>query len=548
MAAKYCEPCTARGKTPTAFQWCTECEESLCSECTEAHKVQKMSRSHHLVEIGKIPNKINLSYNCSKHQQLPYDYFCVDHDLICCKECLPNDHRACKNVTSIDIASKNSKQSQSFLDYNEQLSFISDALENLKKNRKENSSRIELEESKIRKKIAKAKENVIKHLESLEKSLLKQLTELKDKDMTGIQRQEKDIGELVTSTKARKEALELIRDHGSEKQAFITIHSSKPILDDIENKVKQLTKSFVDTSLMFVERVSNDYITSIGSIKLKETPCSVSMVPYKQLQSQVPVVSKGKITSVTYLNDIDTKGERLKTVSGMTISDNNKLIFCDINTSKIYFFDENNTFLSSISSPHPPWDIAAIPGTSIAVMSCRYRAYSHFIDIDMQHISKQVKVNQSESCGVDATKDNIYVGCKGKIHVLDLRGNLKRTISVKNPDLYIDYIAVCSNGNICYSTINEVYCITAEGYPVFSYTSPDLVQSRDIQIDVEDNIYVLGRDPLTIDIFTSAGILVDILSTDNLLEPLSFCYNKKLSKVYIANKRGETISVFKAKK
>ncbi|CAG2197881.1 unnamed protein product [Mytilus edulis] len=158
MAAKYCEPCTARGKTPKAFQWCTECEEALCSECTEAHKVQKMSQSHHLVEIGKIPNKINLSYNCSKHQQLPFDYFCVDHDVICCKECLPKDHRACKNVTSIDNASKNSKQSQSFLDYNEQLSFISEALEKLKKNRKENSSRIELEESKIRKEIAKAKE------------------------------------------------------------------------------------------------------------------------------------------------------------------------------------------------------------------------------------------------------------------------------------------------------------------------------------------------------------------------------------------------------
>ncbi|CAG2241991.1 unnamed protein product [Mytilus edulis] len=529
MAAKYCEPCTARGKTPTAYQWCTECEEALCSECTEAHKVQKMSRSHHLVEIGKIPNKINLSYNCSKHQHLPFDYFCVDHDVICCKECLPKDHRACKNVTSIDIASKNSKQSQSFLDYNEQLSFISDALEKLKKIGKENSSRIELEESKIRKEIAKAKEKVIKRLESLEKSLLKQLSELKDKDMTGIQRQEKDIGELVTSTKARKEALEFIRDNGSEKQAFITIHSSKPILDDIENKVKQLTESFVDTSLMFVESLSKDYLTDFGSIELKETPCSVSTVPYKQRQSQVPVVSKRHITSFTHLYDIDMK-EKLSVVTGITVSDNNTLI---------------SVMLLPKNFPHQPWDIAAIPGTTTAVMSCQSKPYIQLIDIDRQQILKQVEVKQGECWGVAATKKNLYIGCKGEIYVLDLCGHFVRTIHLKNVDHYVNYISVCSNGNICYSYINEVQCITSDGEPVISYTSPDLRDARNIQIDDTGNIYVIGRRLQSIHKLTCSGTLLDILLNDNLSKPLAFCFSKDLAKCYIANDGGSKVSVFK---
>ncbi|CAG2197880.1 unnamed protein product [Mytilus edulis] len=283
--------------------------------------------------------------------------------------------------------------------------------------------------------------------------------------MTGIQRQEKDIGELVTSTKARKEALEFIRDNGSEKQAFITIHSSKPILDDIENKVKQLTESFVDTSLMFVERLSKDYLTDIGSIELKETPCSVSTVPYKQRQSQVPVVSKRHITSFTHLYDIDMK-EKLSA---------------------------NDAYQSSISSPHQPWDITAIPGTTTAVMSCKSTPYIQLIDIDRQQILKQVEVKQGECCGVAATKENIYIGTKGKIYVyIDLHGNFVKTIQLKNVDHYVNYISVCSNGNICYSC-NEVQCITSDGEPVFTYTSPDLRDARDIQIDDADNIYVLGQ-------------------------------------------------------
>ncbi|XP_063399432.1 uncharacterized protein LOC134684074 [Mytilus trossulus] len=547
MAAQYCEPCTARGKTPSAFQWCTECEEALCSECTEAHKVQKMSRSHHLVEIGKIPNKIDLSYNCSKHQHLLFDYFCVDHDVICCKECLPKDHRACKNISSIDIASKRFKKSQAFLDFEEQLHFILETLEKMKKNRKENSSRLELGETKIRKEIAKAKENFIKHLESLEKSLLKQLTELNNKDMTVIKRHEKDIGELVKLTKAQKEALEFVRDHCSEKQAFVSIHSSKPILDDIENKVKQLTESFVDTSLKFIEKHSKEYLTDIGSIELKETPSSVSTVPYKQRQSQVPVVLKQNIKSLTYLYDIDMKGEELNGVTGITISDDEILMFCDVKTHKVYFCDENDTYQSYINSKYQPWDIAAIPGKTTAVMSSGYDQYIQLIDIDRHKILKQVEVKQGERYGVAATKENIYIGSGGKINVLDLRGNFVRTIQLKNVDDFAYYISVCSNGNICYSTSNEVQCITSAGEPVFSYTSPDLRDARGIQIDDADNLLVLGRDSQNIHILTSSGTLVDILSPDSLFTPLAFFYNEKLSKVYIANINGRTISVFKTK-
>ncbi|XP_071121823.1 uncharacterized protein [Mytilus edulis] len=548
MAAKYCEPCTARGRTPSAFQWCTECEEALCSECTEAHKVQKMSRSHHLVEIGKIPNKIDLSYNCSKHQHLLFDYFCVDHDVICCKECLPKDHRACKNISSIDIASKRFKKSQSFLDFEEQLHFILETLEKMKKNRKENSSRLELEETKIRKEIAKAKEYFIKRLESLEKSLLKQLTELKNKNTTVIKHHEQDICELVTSTKVQKEALEFVRDHCSEKQAFVSIHSSKPILDDIENKVKQLTESFVDTSLKFIEKHSKEYLTDIGSIELKETPSSVSTVPYKQRQSQVPIVLKQSITSLTYLYDIDMKGEELNTVTGITITDNNTLIFCDVNKQKVYFCDKNDAYQSSIScSPHQPWDITVIPGTTTAVMSCASTPYIQLIDIDRQQILQQVEVKQCLCYGVAATKDNIYIGSSGKIYVLDLFGNFVRTIQLKNVGYYVIYISACSNGNICYSYNNEVQCITSVGEPVFSYTSPDLQDARGIQIDDAGNIYVLGRDSQNIHILTSSGTRVNILSPDNLYKPLTFHYNKKLSKVYNTNNDGGKISVFKTK-
>ncbi|XP_063400188.1 uncharacterized protein LOC134684809 [Mytilus trossulus] len=533
--------------TQTAPQWCTECEETLCSECTEAHKVQKMSRSHHLVEICKLPKNIHLSNNCSMHQQLPLDYFCVDHDIVCCKECLPKYHRVCKNITSIDFASKSSKQSDTFLFFKDQLCLILETLDRLNTNRKENLSRIEQEEIQIRNQIAKTKENIIQRLESLEESLIYQLTELKSKDVTDIKRQEKDIGDLVASTKAQKEVLEFIRDHGSEKQAFISIYSSKPILDVIENKVKELTESCVDTSLWFVESVSIENLTDLGSIEWKYTPSSVSIDAYKQRQSQAPIVLKRQVTSITHLFDIDPKEEKLEGVTGITISDNNTLIFCDVIKKRLFFCDENDTYLSSISCPYDPCDISAIPQTTTAVVSCAYNSYILFVDIDGRKISKQLQLKQKRTDGVSATKDEIFVGAKGKIHVLDVCGNFKRTINAQTVEHCPALISVCSNRNICYSFNHEIYCITSNGNTVFTYTSPNLRQSRDIQIDDVDNIYVLGRDSQNIHQLRSSGTLEDILLKDYVYKPLAFCYNKKQSKIYIANNDGKTISVFKTK-
>ncbi|XP_071121480.1 tripartite motif-containing protein 2-like [Mytilus edulis] len=544
MAAKYCEPCTARGMTPTASQWCTECEEALCSDCTEAHRVQKMSRNHHLVQMDNIPKQIHVSYNCPKHQQLPFDYFCVDHDVICCKECWPKNHQTCKNVTSIDIASKNSKQSQSFLDSEEQLRFILETLEKLSKNCKDNESRINADDEKILKQIKTIKENVIKQLKALEETLLKQLAEKKDKYVTSLKRQDRSIKDLSNSTKAQKESLEFFRDHGSEKQAFVSIRSSKPILDEIENKVKQLIESFANISLTFVESGSKEKLTDLGTIEIKETPCSFPFSPYKQRQSQVPVVLKRQITSFTHFYDVDTKGEKLRGVTGMTVSDNNTLVFCDVNTSKVYFCDDNDTYQSSIISPYKPWDISTIPGTTTAVMSSKYEPYIQFIDISNRRLLYKIEVKGSKNSGIAATKDHISISTNAEMQVLDVSGKFKSNICLEGKILALSYICVCSNGNICFSSQDTVYCITSDGDSVFTYASTDLCSARSIQVAGDGHIYVVGRLSNNIHKLTSTGTLVDILLNDYISNPLAFCFNHDFSKIYMANKNGEVISVF----
>lgn len=94
----------------------------------------------------------------------------------------------------------------------------------------------------------------------------------------------------------------------------------------------------------------------------------------------------------------------------------------------------------------------------------------------------------------------------------------------------------------------DIHCITLNGDTVFSNDSPDLSDSRNIQIDDTDNIYVLGNGSQNVQKLTSSGTLEDILLKDSLYKPVAFCYCKNWSKVYIVYKEGLTILVSKSNK
>ena len=50
-----------------------------------------------------------------------------------------------------------------------------------------------------------------------------------------------------------------------------------------------------------------------------------------------------------------------------------------------------------------------------------------------------------------------------------------------------------NNGNIYYIDIYDVTCIKPDGEVVFTYTSPDLVDAKDIKTDNHDNVYVIDN-------------------------------------------------------
>ncbi|VDI40669.1 Hypothetical predicted protein [Mytilus galloprovincialis] len=107
-----CGTCYRRSKTIEAVKYCTDCEDGFCSECLDFHENMKVATSHHVIDI-KVVDEItfNISKFCKVHSDMVLEYFCSDHDALCCRSCMANDHRSCDKIIPIEVAAKDVKSS-----------------------------------------------------------------------------------------------------------------------------------------------------------------------------------------------------------------------------------------------------------------------------------------------------------------------------------------------------------------------------------------------------------------------------------------------------
>lgn len=56
------------------------------------------------------------------------DYYCTNHETICCRACISIEHRVCQNVLPMELASKDVKTSALYKDVNEDITHLIAAL------------------------------------------------------------------------------------------------------------------------------------------------------------------------------------------------------------------------------------------------------------------------------------------------------------------------------------------------------------------------------------------------------------------------------------
>jgi hypothetical protein len=544
---KICDPCSEKNKRLVAEKYCLDCEEKLCTECAEWHLRCKVFRSHHVIDLSLVGSRIPPSskINCEIHTEVQIDYFCSQHDVVCCRACLLDSHRSCESVLPLDSVSKDVKNSSLLSDTLEELDNMTETLSKMSENRDDNRKLLKQKKSLIIKQMRAAKSKVLKYLDDIEERLITEVASVQEKNEEKINRENHDICQLTSILKDNKQELEFLKDHGSNNQLFLTLRKQITSIQKTDKKIHDMMSAINEIDMEF-EEIKNVNIETIGSLSQITRPCPIK---YKSMKVQQPQVQEDRRQTLTeFIKEGKVKLNFFKkyNLTDMAVTSDNKLLLCNFESThpKVYIYKDYKTYEDEISLTSPPYCITVVPCTDKAVVTLPYERSIQFINTTNN--TKDNKIKIGEWCGgVTAVKDKIYIGGGDKVLILNTDGSCVRKITTDGGNKY-NLLHNERNDQLLLRQQGGLWCINLDGYDIYRYNISGLYG---LAVDQQGHVYISGYHSNDIHRLSPDGTFRDIVLSkhDGVYRPEGITFNNDFTKLIIINEGGKTVLVYSCK-
>lgn len=548
----YCDPCSGEGKSLTAIRFCSDCEERLCKDCVEYHRKFKATKSHHLMDLTSI-GQLNIPKTknfCEVHLDIPLDFYCTQHDIVCCRACIPSSHQSCKEVFPLEVASKHIKKSSLFEDTLKEWQNIGKTIDHLKQDRKHNVDELEMVESAILVEIGKWKNNLIKQITTSEEKLKTDLANAKKKNIDQLRKDNNEISELNTVVLEKKQELEFLKEHGSNNQLYLTLREQERGVQNIVKQLQEMTLSYKKVVLKF-EKARDITITSSGSILETKEPCDVQHSPLKFQQAQVqPERVKTLSTFQTEISQQLSFSHR-QNITDFAVTIDNKVFFCNFFTGlhEMYvcnIYEDKLTQNTTLSLPSQPYGVSIITGTDTAFITLPYASSVQCINTKDLKIDKSIQVGKGWY-GISTSDNFLAIGKQDEIRIVKQNGEIVKTIVLSDGVIGV----VCSlyynhhDDSIIYRKRGEVRRIQLDGTVVYQY---EVSGESGLAVDAQGNVYVSYIENNEIRRLLPDGRIRDVVLTgnDGIEKPYAIAFNTSVTKLIVTNTKG-LVQIFNCK-
>ena len=238
-------------------------------------------------------------------------------------------------------------------------------------------------------------------------------------------------------------------------------------------------------------------------------------------------------------------GERYDLID-MAVTSDNKLLLCnyDDDDQKVYIYKDYKTYEDEISFTSPPYGITVVPCTDKAVVTLPDEKSIQFINTTNN--TKDNKIEIGGMCwGVTAVKDNIYIGRKYKVIILNTDGSRVREITTDGGYNYYLLYNERNDQLLLRQDGRRLCCINLDGHVIYRY---DITGCLGLAVDQQGHVYISGRDSDDIHRLSPDGTFRDIVLSkyDSVDIPSGITFNNDFTKLFIIN-RGKTVLVYSCK-
>ncbi|CAC5399935.1 unnamed protein product [Mytilus coruscus] len=260
-----------------------------------------------------------------------------------------------------------------------------------------------------------------------------------------------------------------------------------------------------------------------------------------------PIDNAPLIQTLTLNYRFDTQPDAGVWTTGLVVTEKNQIVLCFRNQFKILIFDAEGEYIKSCETANRPFNVAVVPNSSQLLVTLPGNKSLQCVDTMNWKAGNELKT-RGYCWGIFVKADKIFVGGDDEIYVMDLEGNNLKTIRV--PGNCVRYLCVGTkeDKNIYFTSQNNVvHCISMEGADVFTHTSPFLVAPAGIAV-ANHNVYVAGFGSFALHKleFKSGEIInsVALKKENGIKKPKALCFNRHLTRLYIANNGGKSIVIY----
>ncbi|CAG2251457.1 unnamed protein product [Mytilus edulis] len=313
-----CRTCYRRSKTTEAVKYCTDCEDGFCSECLDFHENMEVATSHHVIDIVVVDEiTFNISKFCKVHSDMVLEYFCSDHDALCCRSCMASYHRSCDKLLPVDVAAKGVKSSTMYEEIVTDVNTLNITVNELAGEKEKSVSTLDDSKVTVQQEVQCFQKKLETRIQEIGVALMCEVdevhTELSDKtkvDMEKIFNRRKQIRNI-------SEQFESVSKHGSDSQIFMLMNNIKEELNCHINEFQEFLSSQNAVSLCIRNKghkladilmygrqwgITMEEDKNTAWVTLPDTPC-VQAVDIIKMEKGRHIKVPGKCNDIALIGD-----------------------------------------------------------------------------------------------------------------------------------------------------------------------------------------------------------------------------------------------------
>ena len=547
-SSQLCEPCSKATKSSMAVKYCSDCDESLCSDCFSVHGTFKAFTSHHVID-SQVSADISFELNqfCSDHKDMVLDFYCSDHDDICCKSCIADEHRICGKIKPLDVAAKGVKSATMFEDFASEVKYLIDTASKVREQKEKSKVTWDSSTDSVKRGVEIFRSRILKHIDDMEEKLMLEVNTANSKIVAETQEEMKAVEQYMSDIQDISHKFDFVTKHGSEKQIFRLMKTLETGLSRNSEDLEKLISSLTLPQLVFKESNVLSMMETIGSVTIETSPSDMNYQPPKALQAQ----SKNRAIKPAIQNKFEFDSKiplecmHKVWINSIGVTRDDHLLLCNRWNTDVMVLSDDGKQLNDIGLGGKPWGIVVVPDKDEAIVTLPDMTFIQIINTSTMRAEQKIMV-PVKCYGITLIDNDIVLGNRGEIYIINREGKRLKTIRVGEGIMYSLYCGKDKTLYCCDADTDKFYGIKQDGTILFSFTSDNFRGPICVVAAANDNVYVAACFSNNVHCFTPDGKHEGIMlkKDDGLNRPYVIAFSKKSSKVFIVNHMEKSVIRF----